>query len=80
MTTPYTGTDLVQPADMAAVQGTSTTPGTFYDWGGGGGATVTYLMRGYGAVSAAQVYWTSATPDDADAPEAVSNVSIVKIL
>jgi len=47
---------------------------------GGSGASISYLMRGYGSVSAAQVYWTSATPDDADAPEAVSNVSIVKIL
>ena len=41
--------------------------------GGGGGGTVTYLMRAWGTVSLRYIHWVGSAPDDSGAPEVVTD-------
>lgn len=46
---------------------------------GGAGSSLTYWMRGWGTVSLAYVYWSASTPGAGGAPEAVTDVVVVRI-
>ena len=72
------GTNVLTAAQVAPVFGTQNTTGTNIDWSGGGGSTTTYLMRAWGTVSSAYVYWVAAAPDGSGAPEVVTDPVLMK--
>ena len=67
---------ILESDDVQAIATASAT----WTYGGGGGVTDYFQMRGWGTVSLAFVYWTvtgSPDPTGASAPEVVTDVILI---